>query len=251
MGLYRAEGIVLRSRPFGEADKILVILTKEKGKTEAVAKGARRPRSRLVGAAQPFSYLKLLVFEGKSLDQLSQAEIIKSFGALRDDLLLMSYATYWMELLDIFLPMAEPNEEVFLFTLAGLVVLEKTIEPSILSMAFEMRLLYYLGYLPSLEDCARCGVKLDSEPLGFSPKEGGALCADCQRMVEIRPFPFSREGLELMSRLAVADIREVSKWRILPEIKGEVAKALLSFIEIRAEKPIRSLAFLQSILSLD
>src|SRR5690554_5933659 len=129
MNLYRSEGIILRSRPLGEADKILTMLTRDKGKVEVVARGARRPRSRLVGAAQPFSYLKVLFFSGKSLHQLSQAQIIKSFAPLRDDLTHMTYAAYWTELIDTFLPLDEPNQDIFLFLLAGLVVLEKSTNP--------------------------------------------------------------------------------------------------------------------------
>ena len=114
MGLYHCEGIVLRTRLFGEADRIVTLLTKEKGKIEAVARGVRRPRNRLVGVTQQFSYLRGLIFTGKDLDQLSQAELIKSFAPLRDDLLKMAYATWWAELLDTFLPVAEVNTEIFL-----------------------------------------------------------------------------------------------------------------------------------------
>lgn len=250
MGLYRTDGIVLRTRPFGEADKILVIFTREKGKIEAVARGARRPRSRLVGAAQPFSYLKVLIFEGKNLDELSQAEIVKSFGAIRGNLLQMAYAAYWTELLDAFLPFHEPNTEVFLFTLAGLLVLEKNPEPSLLSRAFELRLLNYLGYSPTLSTCAYCGQDITSSaPAGFSPVEGGVICARCRSSIEVKPLPFSKAGVDLMSRLTSADLRTLAEWKVESALKTEVEKALLSFVEYRAEKPLKSLAFLQSMLS--
>ena len=67
MNLYRTDGIVLRTRPLGEADKVLTLLSRDRGKIEVVARGARRPRNRLAAAAQPFSYLKVLIFAGRSL----------------------------------------------------------------------------------------------------------------------------------------------------------------------------------------
>src|SRR5690554_1929461 len=115
MNLYRTDGIVLRTRPLGEADKILTLLTRDRGKIEVVARGARRPRNRLAAAAQPFSYLKVLIFAGKGLDQLSQAEIIKSFGPIRENLVKMAYASFWSEFLDLLLPLEEENSELFLF----------------------------------------------------------------------------------------------------------------------------------------
>lgn len=252
MSLVRTEGIVLKSRPFGEADKILVIFSKDRGKLEAVARGARRPRNRLVGAAQPFSYLRLLLFSGKNLDQLSQAEIIKSFGPLRDDLIRMAYASYWSELVDTFLPWREPNPEIFLFFLAGLVVLEKATDPNLISRAFEIRLLFHLGYLPTLDTCAHCGALLNSGEMpslsaGFSPEEGGLICTRCLPELPVKPVSLSAQGILVMKNLLTADLRRVSSLNISQDTACELCKALRLFIEYQAEKPLKSLLFLESI----
>jgi len=249
MNLYRSEGIILRSRPLGEADKILTMLTRDKGKVEVVARGARRPRSRLLGAAQPFSYLKVLVFTGKSLDQLSQAEIVRSFSVVRDNLVKTAYASYWMEILDLLLPLEEENGDLFLFTLAGLTVLEKCADPVLLSRAFELRVLHYLGYTPELAVCARCGESPGDPPGGFSPADGGVVCPACKTETEIRPLPLSKAGLEFMNRLLAADLRAIVNWEIPSCPQREVEGALAAFLEYRIEKPLKSLAFLQSILS--
>lgn len=248
MNLYRSEGIILRSRPLGEADKILTMLTRDKGKVEVIARGARRPRSRLVGAAQPFSYLKVLVFTGKSLAQLSQAEIIRSFIAIRDNLVKTAYASYWMEILDHLLPLEEENLELFLFTLAGLTVLEKCENPVLLSRAFELRVLQYLGYTPQLAVCACCGEAPGDSPGGFSPAAGGVVCPACKTEAQ-NPLPLSKEGLAYMNRLLAADIRTVVNWELSSCRQREIEGALAAFLEYRMEKPLKSLAFLQSILS--
>ncbi len=248
MNLYRSEGIVLRSRPLGEADKVLTLLTRDKGKMEAVARGARRPRNRLVGAAQPFSYLKVLIFTGKSLPQLSQAEIIRSFIAIRDNLVKTAYASYWMEILDHLLPWEEGNPELFLFTLAALTVLEKCEDPALLSRAFELRVLQYLGYTPQLAACACCGETPGDLPGGFSPPDGGVVCQACK--TEARNLlPLSQDGLASMNRLLAADLRSVVHWELPPSRQREIEGALTAFLEYRMEKPLKSLTFLRSILS--
>ncbi len=249
MGVFQSEGIILRSRTFGEADKILTILTKDRGKIEAVARGARRPRNRLVGASQQFSYLRVLVFEGKSIPQLSQAEIIRSFSILRDDLVKMAYAAWWAEVIDVFLPWAEVNEEVFRFLLAGLLVLEKAEEPALLSCAFELRLLKYFGFQPALEVCARCSRPVGQAVAGFSVEEGGVICPHCHQEQAVKLLPLSVASLRLLRDLAQADLRTVPQWRPDEKNRLEVGRLLVAFIELRAERPLKSLSFLQSLLA--
>lgn len=248
MGLYHCEGIVLRTRNIGEADRIVTLLTKEKGKIEAVARGARRPRNRLVGATQHFSYLRALIFTGKSLDQLSQGEIIKSFAPLRADLMKMAYATWWSELLDVFLPLAEVNTEVFLFALAGLVVLEKTVDPMLVSRAFELRLLRYLGYEPVLDRCLCCQESTPPSWAGFAPTEGGMLCTACAKADGVKLIPTRPAARQVMSELYRADLRAVARQPIDSVLGQELGRLLFAFIQHRAEKPLKSLSFLQSLL---
>lgn len=248
MGLYHCEGIILRTRIFGEADRLVTLLTKEKGKIEAVARGARRPRNRLVGVTQQFSYLRGLIFTGKDLDQLSQAELIKSFAPLRDDLLKMAYASWWAELLDTFLPVAEVNTDIFLFTLAGLVVLEQTADPMLLSRAFELRLLKYLGYNPVLDCCVRCRESADGALVGFAPGEGGMLCRSCADAQGELLIPVRPSALAALRDLYGTDLRVVARQPVDPALGNELGRLLFAFIQWRAEKPLKALTFLQSLL---
>jgi DNA repair protein RecO (recombination protein O) len=129
LALFQVDGIILKVRPFGEADKVITILTPDRGKIEAVAKGARRPRNRFLGSTQPFTYLQLLLFSGHSLHQLNQAEIIHSFAVLRDELTKMANASYWCEMTEGLLPEDAKEPEVFSLLLQALTVLEQTEEP--------------------------------------------------------------------------------------------------------------------------
>jgi len=100
LGNYKVDGIVLRARDFGEADRIITILDRNLGKLEAVAKGARRTRSRLGGSCQPFSHNHFLLWHGRTLDGVIQCEVVHSFSSLREDLMRLAAASYMAELVD-------------------------------------------------------------------------------------------------------------------------------------------------------
>lgn len=127
MGLYHSTAIILKTRNLGEADRVLLLLSEEYGKFEAVVKGARRPRSRFIGNTLPFNLVKAMFFTGKNLDQLSQAELTHSFVSIREELIKLAYASYWVELIDEFLPEREPAPEIFRFFLAVLITDRKSV----------------------------------------------------------------------------------------------------------------------------
>jgi len=104
---------VLRVRDFGEADRILTILSDTDGKFDAVARGARRPRSRLVGVTQQFSRGNMLLFRGRSLDTLNTFELLSSYANLSLDVEKMAYASYVAELVDLMTGERQLNELLY------------------------------------------------------------------------------------------------------------------------------------------
>ncbi|HHZ19144.1 MAG TPA: DNA repair protein RecO [Firmicutes bacterium] len=245
MALFRTEGLVLRVRAFGEADKIITLLTPERGKIEAVAKGARRPRNRFLGSTQLFSHLNMMLFGGKGLAQMNQAEIIHSFHLLRDDLLKMAYASYWCELSDGLLPEAEPEPEVFALLLQAFSLLETVDKPDLLSRGVELKLLAELGYLPVLGHCVGCEA-IAAAPLHFSAVAGGVVGTCCrQRFPDA--LPVTGAAIKAMAVMLGTDLAGYGAFSASPELRQEICGILRRFIEVRMEKPLRSLAFLQGI----
>ena len=157
---------------------MVTMLCRDQGKVEAVARGARRPRNRLVGLTLPFNVLHMSIFTGRGLDELSQAEGIRIFHVLRSDLFLLAYASYLVELTREFLPDREPNDAVFHLLLQSLEGLEDRHAPEDVTRYFELRLLDLAGFRPSLEGCLHCGRPPD-EVTAFSPAEGGFFCRAC------------------------------------------------------------------------
>ena len=97
---YRTEAVVIRRSDFGEADRLLTLFSADRGKTRAIAKGARKPQSRKTGHVELFMRSKFLIAEGRDLDIVTQAEMVEAYAPLRDDLVRATYASYAVELLD-------------------------------------------------------------------------------------------------------------------------------------------------------
>jgi DNA repair protein RecO (recombination protein O) len=252
MALYHANVIVLKTRNMGEADRVLMLLSEDLGKFQAVVKGARRERSRFVGCTLPFNYLKAMFFTGKSLDSLSQAELIHSFFKLREDLTTMAYANLWVELIDGFIPEKVEVREVFQFLLAAFVTLEHTADPAILHLAFQIRLLNLLGYQPELEVCTACHQPRNRpsiEEIYFSATSGGVICSGC-RLHFSGLTRINSAQLNLIKELAASDMRELGKIMADGEDLKIIGTIFREFIEARLERPLKSRVFLDNLLSL-
>ena len=117
VAVYHADAIVIRSREYGESDRILTIFSRENGKLQAIAKGVRKPKSRQRGGTQLFTYADFLLYRGKSLDTVSQVSPKESFPHLWDDLDRTMAATGIAELLDISVMTEQPQPELFSLTL--------------------------------------------------------------------------------------------------------------------------------------
>lgn len=179
MGLYRAEGVVLRTWRLGEADRIVVVLTGGRGKVRAVAKGVRKTASRFGGRLEPAGHVALLCHEGRELDVVTQAETIESFPELRSDLARMRDALALLEAADQVSREGQADERL----LAMLVGALRTVahRPAALVVAgFYWKLLALEGSAPDLSRCVRCGTDDASVLAGMHPVEGGALCRACR-----------------------------------------------------------------------
>jgi DNA repair protein RecO (recombination protein O) len=237
---------VIRARDLGEADKVITLLSREEGKVQAVARGARRPRNRLAGVTQLFTHCNAALFSGRSLHTLSQAEIRDSFRPLREDLSRLAHATYICELVDEMVPEKQPQEALFHLLLATLHLfcLEQDLDPVL--RAFELRLLSFLGFRPRFDSCVACGGAVAGSHASFAVALGGCVCPRCppgQGPV----VPLSRGSITTMGQLMDGDLRRVRVLRMTREVAAEVGRLLEDFIAYRLEKRLKSLGFLHTI----
>lgn len=242
MGLFKADAIVIRSRDFGEADRIITYYSDQYGKREAVARGARRPRSRLVGSTQVFSRVSLLLFLGKNLDTISQAEIKAPFRSLREDLTTMAYATYLCELVDSAIEPDDPHAGLADLLIGSLERLAGGAEPELVRTAFEARFLVMLGFMPQVEECVSCGSKPGPY---FSAELGGVVCGNCRE--EAGWLPFSPGAAQSLRRLMDSDPDRFSVLRLEGQVGKELRTALRRSLLARVGRRIKSLDFLESL----
>lgn len=200
MGLYRDQGVVLRTIRLGEADRIVTFVTRGHGKVRAVAKGVRKTKSRFGARLEPLSHVSLLFYEGRELDIVTQAETLDHFRAVREDLDRVGRAVSMLEAVDQVAQEREPSPRLYQLLVGGLRALAASDNP-LVGAAFFWKLLSLEGAHPLLDQCAACGSADDLA--AFDLGEGGVLCRRCRRGVAVTP-----EALALLRRVlggALAD----------------------------------------------
>ena len=244
--VYKTAGIVLRQRRLGEADKILTLFTPNLGKLDAVAKGVRRPRSKLAGHVEPLTYTSLMLARGRELDIVTQAQTIESFSTLREDLDRTGRALYAAELVDRFTPERQESFQVFRLLLETLGRLATEEQLDITLRFFEVRLLGHLGYQPQTEECVLCSAKLAPVTNGWSAESGGVLCPVCSRTAPMSR-PLTVNALKMMRLMQRADFAAVARVRTAPPLEAEMERHLREYLLYVLERDIRSTRFLETL----
>jgi len=241
--LYRVSAIVLKRREMGEADRLLTVLTRDRGKLTLLAKGVRKSASRKAGHIEPFTHVELLVAKGKSLDLVTQAEMLAAHRDLREDLWRSSWAYYIAELADAFIQDGDPHELLFDLVLETLRRLDRGDEVAIVVRYCELHLLSLAGYQPSLFRCVQCGELLKAETNFLSLERGGALCPQHgahQAGTMVLPLPV----LKVLRFLQTRPWEQVSRLRPSPEVSRQVEALLEQYIAYHLERGLRSPVFL-------
>jgi DNA repair protein RecO (recombination protein O) len=228
MSLYRDHGIVLRTYKLGEADRIIVFVTKAHGKVRAVAKGVRKTRSKFGGRLEPTSHASLQLYEGRELDIVTQAESVDHFAAIRDDYTSLTRASAMLEAVDQVSQEREANPELYHLLLGALRTLNG--EPgSLVVPAFFLKLLALEGHRPMLDACASCGSGVDL--VAFDINVGGVLCRECRS-----GSPLSPEALALLRQILDGGLRaalDQPDSRATREVDHLATEAVEQFLERR------------------
>jgi DNA repair protein RecO (recombination protein O) len=187
MSLYRDRGVVLRSYKLGEADRIVVLLTPGHGKVRAVAKGVRRPKSKIGGRLEPLNHVELLLWEGKGLDIVRQVELVEPWRSLQRDLVHLSRAVAMAEAAEQVAQEGEPADALYVMLVRALHTLDERPGPLVVA-SFYWKLLALDGAGPVLGSCAGCGASPPAVDLvAFDMSQGGALCRACRRGEPLSP----------------------------------------------------------------
>lgn len=145
MAVFSCEGIIVKRSNFGEADRLLTIITPYKGKIRVVAKGVRRITSRRGGNVELLNKVKLQIFQGKGLAILTEAQSLETFPKIKGDLTLLSYASHLVEVTERLLPEEQSNPVAYNLLATALHLLEKN-PRQVFIRAFEVKFLSVLGF---------------------------------------------------------------------------------------------------------
>ena len=217
MAVYKSKGIVLRSIRYGEADRILDLYTPDAGLTPAIAKGIRRTRSRFGARLEPFSCVDFMAYGGRTLDTITQVEVLRSFRGIRENLARFEVAGDMIGSMRALSAGDEADRRVFnllYHTLDALENRETDFRP--VEVAFGLKLSMLAGYAPQLDTCAGCEQNpgaANGAHLYFAPGLGSLLCADC-RGAAADAFPLPVGAVEQLRNLVRLSVREaaVEKW---------------------------------------
>lgn len=245
---FNAEAIVLRHRDWGEADRLLTLYTKQRGKIRAVAKGARKVRSRKAGHLQPFTHVSLQLARAKGPYIITQVETLNAYIPLREDLNLTGNASYLLELLDRFTyDEEEINTAIFSLLENSLSRLTRGDDIWVLIRYYEIRLLDYLGFRPRLFHCASCEREIKAENQFFSADLGGIICPQCgaslmnARSVSVDEIKYLRH----FQRSAYEDARRANP---NPKIRANVEMLMQFYLSYILERGLNSPQFLKEVV---
>lgn len=177
MALYRDSAVVLRTYKLGEADRIVVLMTRIHGKVRAVAKGVRRTGSRFGSRMEPGSVVQVQLYEGRGdLDGVSQVETSQAHPRTRGDLSRLGHAAALLEAIDQVAQDREPDARLHDMLVGGLASVEDTNPPAVVA-GFYLKLLAAEGVAPDLDACSVCG-EPPERPM-WAPETGALRCASC------------------------------------------------------------------------
>jgi DNA repair protein RecO (recombination protein O) len=230
VALYKSKGIVLRSMRYGEADRILDLYTPERGLVSTIAKGIRRTKSRFGGRLELLSCVDFLAYGGRTLDTITQAEVLRSFHGVREDLARLEVAGSMVATVRALAGGDEADRRLFNLLYHALDALEtRERGHEAMRSAFALKLSTLAGYAPQLDACLSCGLDLDEADGGilyYAPELGGALCKECRSENPTGDaFPVPPGTLAALRTLMSRPLKDVSLENGLEDVVRRVVSA--------------------------
>lgn len=244
--VYRTEAIVLGRFDLGETDRVFTLLTADRGKIRAVAKGARRPTSKLAPSLEYFNRCRMILSRGRELDVITSVEVIERPADIGGRVSIFSHACHLAEVTSKLIPEGQEMPEVYRLLAAALPELESTSDPWLLARWYEMALLALTGYRLDLYHCAGCGHDLLPEPNMLSLRTGGALCPACWPE-DPSGRVLSVNAQKILRSLDRNGMNEVRRIQVDPGLASEIEAALALYIRSIAERDFSSLRVLREI----
>lgn len=235
-------GMVINAMPIGDYDKRITVLTKERGKITAFARGARRPTSQLLAVTSPFSFGEFEFFEGRSTYNLAKAAVSNYFRELSADPVKACYGFYFLESADFFAQENNDEKELLKLLYQTLRALQgSAIDSRLVRRIYELRLLFVEGEYPDVFSCQKCGTK--DKLSYFSVKRSGMLCEDCGKGEEA--ICLDESSLYAMQYILSSELRRLYTFTVSEKVLLKLEQAVGSMFFKQAPRAFRSLDILR------
>lgn len=223
-----------------------MLYTRESGKVRAIAKGARKIRSRKAGHLEPFTRVSLQLAQGRDMPIVTQAETVDAYLPLREDLVKTSYAAYLVEIIDRFFYEEGENRAVYRLLTETLERISTQPDAVLAIRYFEIHLLDLLGYRPELTNCLGCGELVQPQDQFFSFEQGGIFCPKCGPG---RPdvVPVSVEALKYLRHLQRSSYPEAARAQLTPVVRAEMEAILQRYMTYFLERSLNTPAFMRQV----
>lgn len=237
------DALVLSGRNLDDADRLLWLFTQKIGLIQAVATGTRRSKSSWSGMLQPFSQIRVSLQQGHWF-RIKQCELIKSYGAIQQDLNRLAYASFVSELTHSIFPERQQDENLFELLVA---IFDAFVSrnPRVMAQISAWQLLREAGLAPSLVHCIECGQDF-SFPVAFSPSHGGVLCGLCRNSAEPE---LSERAHHLLQSFLELDLNEPPNFSLQGKDLLLLERILFQYLAYHVGEPLKSLAFIQQVIS--
>jgi len=234
MAFLRTLAVVLKSRRWGEADRIVTFYTLQFGKLRGVARGVRKPKSRFGSALEPFVHCELHVFErgNDPLVRITHADIRESNVDLREDLALMAGAGRLVNLLDAVTGEGDAGTKAYEALVMGLRALRESTDPLLTTILFQIRLLSHTGFRPQTDHCATCGVVEKREVGYFSAIAGGLVCANCAARRPGDCLAVSRGGFAFLQQALSLPEVILMRLKASGQIRHELDQVIEAYVRV-------------------
>jgi len=243
---YQTEAIIIKKTKLGEADRILTLYTPHLGKIQAVAKGVRRPRSKMSGHLELLTHSLVSLARGRNLDTVTGTKTINSFLPLKSDLWLTSCALYCTELVHQFTADHAEDYPLFQLLLETMHQLCRAEDSELVLRHFELHLLDEVGYRPQLQQCVSCHLPLKPTTNSFCSSAGGMLCYNCSHSQPLTR-PVSVDAQKVLRWLQNCDTDMASKQKINPELSHEIEGVMRGYIKYLLEREVKSVAWMDTL----
>ena len=242
---YQTEAVIIKKTRLREADHILTLYTPDLGKIQGVAKGVRRPKSKLAGHLELLTHSQVSLARGRNLDTITGSQTINSFLPLKTDLWLTTYGLYTIELVNQFTPEHVENPALFRLLIETMHNLCNDIDRELTLRYFELHLLHEVGYRPQLQSCVACRKPLEPVTNYFSPSAGGILCPDC-RQTQPLSYPLSVNALKVMRLFQISDFDTVKRLRMDTQLSRELEMVMRHYLKHLLEHDLKSVSWLDT-----